>query len=229
MPEITCKPPHFCRQSKNFRVWRKMKGRSTEQSKSAVFYNTQRRKRATAHLGALNTVKWCAVPDQLRKYFYDTGTKHSPSLTLHSSPMHFLKTSRLKCEHCFLLVYMQHNMADAGFPKLQATKRNFPCLGVATTCSGKAGKHRKAQQHVPKVKEHCQCWTDGRKEGWKSHPCYKCPTWHWQLIEELQGILERERLFLRKLKAKKWRDTIPKINLPDQRLTSHFQPLNCIS
>lgn len=150
-------------------------------------------------------VPWCAVIEQLRKYFYGTGTKHSPSLTLHSSPMHFLKTSRLRCEHCSLLVYIQHNMADTGFSKLQATKRNLPCLGVATTCSGKAGKHRQAQQHIPKVKQHCQCWTDGRKEGWKSHPCYKCLTWHRQLIAELQGILERQTLFLRKLEAKKWR------------------------
>lgn len=182
-----------------------------------------------AHLSALNTVKWCALLEQIRKYFHDTGTKHSPSLTLHSSPMHFLKTSRFRCEHCSLLVYTQHNMADAGFSKLQATKRNFPFLRAATTCSGKAGKHRKAQQHVAKVKQHCQCWTDGRKDGWKSHPSYKCPTWHWQLIAELQGILERERLFLRKPKAKKWRDTIPKIRLLGQRLTSHFQPMNCIT
>lgn len=182
-----------------------------------------------AHLSALNTAKWFAVLKQLRKYYYDTGTKHSPSLTLHRSPMHFLNTSSWRCEHCSLLVYTQHNTADAGFSKLQATKRNFPCLGVATTCSGKAGKHRKAQQHVPKVKQHCQCWTDGKKEDWKSHPCYKCPTWHWQFTAELHRILERKGLFLRKLKAKKWRDTIPKIRLPSQRLISHFQPMNCIS
>lgn len=68
-------------------------------------------------------------------------------------------------------------------------------MGVATTCSGKAGERRQAQQHAPKVKHHSQRWADGRKEGWKPHPIANTPPETASLMQSSREYLKGKDCF----------------------------------